>query len=344
MTSVGFAGVLLLSACASAPAVESFPALTPSGRSCVDDADGVTWVRAAPPVHQPTLDAWCASVGPPWRHTGAPVTTPSQTLIVINWNMHVGRGHLEELLTYLRAEFKKEMVQDRAGLVLLLQEVHREGAAVPASPRFPRAVPRQIRSPVSAPDIEQLAQAVGMSAVYVPSMRNGRGSVESQDRGNAILTTEALSAPTAIELPFGRQRRVAVAATIHDIRFVSVHLDTGRARAEQADALASLVVTPAGSTVVAGDLNSVEGRNDGAYKALADRMTAAACGERRTHAWPWRLELLFGGWVGRLDHIFTSLPAGQWLVRCSTVPHFFGSDHRPQVLVLRATYTPNCRR
>lgn len=326
---------VLLSACASAPTVESFPPLTPSERSCVDHADGVTWVRTAPPAHQTTLDAWCASVGPPWRHTGVPVAPPPETLIVISWNMNVGRGSLDDLLAHLRAEFKEELLQERAGLVLLLQEVHRESATVPALPRFPRAVPRQIRPPVSAPDIEQLAQAVGMSAVYVPSMRNGSGAVDPQDRGNAILTTETLGAPTAIELPFGRQRRVAVGATIHDIRFISVHLDTSRARVLQAEALAAADLPIVSGTVVAGDLNSVEGRNDGSHKTLASRFPSQPCGDTRTHAWPWRLEMFFGGWVGRLDHIFTSLPAGRWSTSCSTVPHFFGSDHRPLVLVLR---------
>ena len=255
MSPIVLACALLVSACASMPSVAAYPPLVSSDLTCVNDADGVTWVRAAPLVHRPTLDAWCASVGPPWL----------------------------------------------------------------------------------SPDIAQLAQAAGMSAVYVPSMRNGGGPVEPQDRGNAILTTEAFSAPTAIELPFGRQRRVAVGATIHEIRFVSVHLDTGRDRVAQADALAGVVSTTAGASVVAGDLNSIEGRQDGTYKALEARLAPAPCGDRRTHAWPWRLELFFGGWVGRLDHIFTNLPSDRWSHSCLTVPHFFGSDHRPLVLVLRAT-------
>jgi endonuclease/exonuclease/phosphatase family metal-dependent hydrolase len=336
LPSVALTAVLLLSACASAPAVESFPALTPSERSCVAEGDGVIWVRTAPPVHQPTLDAWCASVGPPWRHIGTVVATRPEVLIVVSWNMNVGRGKLDELLVYLNEQFKAETSGHRVGMVVLLQEVHRSGTDVPASARFPRTVPRQIRPPESAKDIAQLAQTLGMSAVYVPSMRNSSGAHDPQDRGNAILTTEVLAAPTAIELPFGRQRRVAVGATIHDIRFISVHLDTSRDRVMQAEALASGDVTPQGATVVAGDLNTVEGRNDGAYKVMAARLAAVPCGDRRTHAWPWRLEMFFGGWVGRLDHIFMSVPADRWSGRCSTVPHFFGSDHRPLVLVLRA--------
>ncbi len=332
--------VLLLSACASVPTVGSFPALALSELPCVAASDGVAWLRAAPVAHQSTLDAWCASVGPPWRHTGtAPAAQPT-TLIVVSWNMNVGRGSLDSLLAHLKEQFQDELLQERAGLVLLLQEVHRSSEAVPAMPRFLRVVPREIRPPVSAPDIQALAQLLGMSAVYVPSMRNGGpsgSSVDPQDRGNAILTTESLTAPTAIELPFGRQRRVAVAATIHDIRFISVHLDTSRARVVQAEALASADFPSALSSVVAGDLNSVGGSNDGTYKALASRFPSQPCGDNRTHAWPWRLELFFGGWVGRLDHIFTSLPPGRWSTSCSTLPKLFGSDHRPLVFVLRST-------
>src|SRR5690606_10367913 len=94
--------------------------------------------------------------------------------------------------------------------------------------------PRAIRPPFGAQDITHMAQARGLSAVYVPSMRNG----SDQDRGNAVLTTETLESPLAIELPFGRQRRVAVGATIvlpsgeepDVLHVISTHFDTGRDR------------------------------------------------------------------------------------------------------------------
>jgi endonuclease/exonuclease/phosphatase family metal-dependent hydrolase len=127
---------------------------------------------------------------------------------------------------------------------------------------------------------------------------------------------------------------VAVAATVNDIQFVSTHFDPGRERIAQAQALARVELPAIAGTVVAGDLNSVEGTNDGTYQALAARFAVEPCGGSRTHAWPWRLDVLFGGWVGRLDHVFTTLPDGQWSKRCSTIPHFFGSDHRPVLLVL----------
>jgi len=326
----------ITSACAitSTPALRSFPNVLPSDLSCISPADGVSWVRPAPAAHLQTLDAWCASVGPPWLHTIEAPTSSADTIVVVSWNMHVGRGRLDSLLTFLK-EHVKELGQERVAMVLMLQEVYRDGTDVPKSPRFPKASAGAIRPSVDDPDITQLARTHGLSALYVPSMRNG--SSTRQDRGNAILSTAPLRTPVAIELPFGKQRRVAVAATVEDIQFVSTHVDPGRDRVAQAQVLARVDLPSIAGTVVAGDFNSVEGTHDGTYKALAGQYPVEACGGNRTHAWPWRLELLFGGWVGRLDHVFTTLPDGRWSKRCSTIPHFFGSDHRPVLLVLQRT-------
>lgn len=331
-----FLCALVTSACAitSKPALRAFPTVPPTDLSCISPTDGVSWVRPAPASHMQTLDAWCASVGPPWLHTIEAPDTPSDTIVVVSWNMHVGRGRLDSLLTFLK-EHLKELELGRVAMVFMLQEVHRGGTDVPETPRFPKASPGAIRPRPGDPDITQLARTHGLSAIYVPSMRNG--ARDRQDRGNAILSTEQLRVPVAIELPFGKQRRVAVAATVHDIQFVSTHFDPGRDRVAQAEALARVDLPSIAGTVVAGDLNSVEGTNDGTYKALAGRYAVEACGGNRTHAWPWRLELLFGGWVGRLDHVFTTLPDGRWSKRCSTIPHFFGSDHRPVLLILQRT-------
>src|SRR3954468_11190427 len=64
-------------------------------------------------------------------------------------------------------------------------------------------------------------------------MRNG-GAESREDRGNAILSSLPLSDLAAYELPFERQRRVALAATISGsttagtpwrLRIVDAHLD-----------------------------------------------------------------------------------------------------------------------
>ena len=65
-------------------------------------------------------------------------------------------------------------------------------------------------------DVDDIAERFGLSVAYVPSMRNGpaRDLVAREDRGNAILSTEPLVDVRAIELPFGKQRRVAITALI----------------------------------------------------------------------------------------------------------------------------------
>lgn len=325
--------VLLLASCASAPRLRSFPPIAPADLSCVAESDGVTWIRPSPASHKPTLDAWCAAVGPPFLHHIASPDRTIDTLVVVTWNMNVGRGRLDSLLEYLEEELEDEFEDRRVGMVLLLQEVYRSGPAVPPRARFSDTTPKTIRA--GAIDIVSLAEARGLSAVYVPSMRNSKPGAPPEDRGNAILSTEPLTDPVAIELPFGKQRRVAVSVTAAGIQFVSTHFDPGRDRVAQAEALAKVVLPSSPATVVAGDLNSVQGIRDGTYLALSGRYAVEACGRNRTHAWPWRLELLFGGWIGRLDHIFTTLPDGLWSKTCSTVPGFFGSDHRPLLLVMK---------
>jgi endonuclease/exonuclease/phosphatase family metal-dependent hydrolase len=127
-------------------------------------------------------------------------------------------------------------------------------------------------------DIAALARDLGLSIVYVPSMRNGTGVREpATDRGSAILSTLPLSNPTAIELPIERQRRVALIAdvSLSDVERLPVgviHLDATDAaqhlrvfharrwRATQAMALDSLL--PGGPLVLGADLNTWMGHGE----------------------------------------------------------------------------------
>src|SRR4029078_10443630 len=88
---------------------------------------------------------------------------------------------------------------------------------------------REPPSPAGRPRpwLPPAADALGLSLLYVPSMRNGRAA---EDRGNAILATMRLDDLEAIELPLDRQRGVAIAATIRlrarrpiTLRIVSTH-------------------------------------------------------------------------------------------------------------------------
>ena len=124
-------------------------------------------------------------------------------------------------------------------------------------------------------DIVGQARRAGLSLFYVPSMRNGPPAQTDEDRGNAILSTEPLADLTAIELPFERQRRVAVSSTIQirgavgeawPLRLASVHLENTASarrlrvlapepRRRQAAGLLA-VLPPTLPLLVGGDLNT----------------------------------------------------------------------------------------
>lgn len=170
------------------------------------------------------LEAWRANVGEPVSvDHGPPASrTPVTELVVISWNLWIGRGRLAEVVARVRGATD-------APIVVLAQEAYRSDATVPARPSGrvarraaggfpPRARPRA--------DIAELAEAIGLNLRYVPSMRNGTGQ---SDRGNAILSDLPLSHAWAFELPLVLQRRVPLAATLllagGPVHVVSAHLD-----------------------------------------------------------------------------------------------------------------------
>ena len=174
----------------------------------------VKWQQLSAANERHSLDRWCAGVGPSvvrqHPYASATLTPP---FAVVSWNTHVGAGDLDVFIADLRAgRLTRSSVN---GFVLLLQEAYRSGDAVPdtrsvlwASAIF-GAGPRSSRV-----EATRLAERLGLSALYVPSMRNGPPGVTAEDRGNAILSTAQLHDISALELPLERQRRVAVAATI----------------------------------------------------------------------------------------------------------------------------------
>ena len=177
-------------------------------------------------------------------------------------------------------------------------------------------------------------------------MRNGpaTNASEREDRGNAILSTEPLRDVVAIELPFGRQRRVAIAATVvprgshaKPIRVVVLHFDRGHAHDAQAAALAArvkrFVDEKTMPLVVAGDLNSAKGIHDEAVAALSDVVHREdACGTGRTMRWPLRLDVFF---LHRLDFMFSTFDDAGHARTCTTLKKTFGSDHVPVVMDVR---------
>lgn len=347
MTRLTFVASLFSVALAAQPAdlaSDTTTGLLPFSGACLAGGPGVAWDRHDDPAQRRVLDQWCDSVGAPVLVEAQPEPATINSLVVISWNVHVGGGRVEELLEALGERAARE--SPGSGTVLLLQETFRSGADVPVSYPAGLRVPRAIRPRRPTPDVVSLARRLGMFAAYVPSMRNGEGgdADEREDRGNAIISTEPLSDVRAIELPFGRQRRVAVMATVtprgpspQPLRVVSMHLDTDHHRTEQARALATRLRTlkDEGTPLIAGgDLNSLSGFSDDAFTAVSGVMSAEPCGTERTNVWPLRLDVPLGGWLGRVDFIFSTLGSPALGSSCETLSGLFGSDHRPVVLVI----------
>jgi endonuclease/exonuclease/phosphatase family metal-dependent hydrolase len=313
------------------------------GNSCGARA-AVHWI-GGPQKDVEKLDEWCRGVGQPiYRATPATLSADPPALdelTVVTWNAHLAEGRLEELVAALRSGALTNGRPVRH-FVLLLQELFRRDD-VPRFTEEARAA-RAIRArDAGAPDARDYADRLGLSMLYVPSMRNGADLAE--DRGNALVSSEPLLQPVALELPFERQRRVALAAAVdvmHNgrrstLRVVNAHLEPlsspqslwifrNPRRRQMASLLALLSasrfeddVTWVG-TVVGGDFNTVKkGDEEGAYRTARAWSTGFAREDRRaTH------------FLGRLDYLFFRLAAG---LEAGTrrVEEKFGSDHHPVI-------------
>jgi len=344
---VAFVRVLLIIALALG-ARTAAQSSAPPALACLEQVEGIAWSHEEHEAHEdrhsadPRLDDTCASVGKPVFRSPAYVADADITALrIVSWNINVGAGRADALIPQLL-----EQAGSRTGVVVLLEEAFRAGWDVPDS--YPRRlrVPHAIRPRRPTLDVVALAAQSDLWLAYVPSMRNGTAVSPSQreDRGNAILSTEPLRDVTAIELPFGRQRRVAIAATVvprgsrsRPIRVVVLHFDRGHAHDAQAAALAARVKAFVDQktmpVVVAGDLNSAKGIHDRAVAALGDVVHREdACGTGRTMHWPLRLDVFF---LQRLDFMFSTLDDFGLARTCATLKHTMGSDHVPVVMEVR---------
>ena len=199
------------------------------------------WFEPARSGDEATLQAWCATVGPPVFvevPAGSVGGGPTRRVRLATWNTHGGSGELvrfigDQLGLACTETGPTPVAPDFVPFVLLIQEAFRASDRVPAVEPGPTVPNRLVERPHEGPrlDIVEVARRCGLALLYVPSMRNGYEEVDGkrEDRGNAILSTLHLTDPIAIELPFEAQRRVAVGATVHtgdSLRVVSLHLDT----------------------------------------------------------------------------------------------------------------------
>jgi endonuclease/exonuclease/phosphatase family metal-dependent hydrolase len=299
---------------------------------------GVSWFAPAAVRDQSLLAGWASAVGPPVIRPGTATVATGDTVRVISWNTAIGAG---DLMRLIREERKQ---RPDVPLVLLLQEVYRGGPEVPRAGPALRFAGRLGQGLADRAEIEAIADATGLNLYYVPSMRNGAPWDSDEDRGNAILSTVPLEDLAAIELPFERQRRVAVAATVSlsrpnaapvRIRVVSVHLDNmvgpGRGwilggefgRLRQARSLVELLKGEE-VVIVGGDFNTWFGAAEPAYREIHDALPDCRTTDPRA---------TFLGLL-RLDHVFFRIP-DDWTAGFQRAAERYGSDHYPLLATVR---------
>lgn len=319
----------------SAAACSGGHRLTPATSALSTAPFGVNWITPSGDADARTLARWRAGVGQPLSASstqGAPAAVDGLT--VISWNVALGAGDVTKLFEEIRRERPTHAV------VLLLQEAFRSGDDIPRSP-LNAAFAGRIRG-ISDREIDDVAKALDVWMYYVPSMRNGAPGLSNEDRGNAILSTVPLEDLAAIELPFERQRRVAVAATIRgtrrtgdawSLRVASVHFDNMAglsrgyiggeyARIRQARGLRD-VLQGSDPLILAGDFNTWFGFRDGAYTEISRAFPQTrVTDDRRT----------FMGLL-RLDHVFYRLPS-PWRAEFRRGESALGSDHYPLITTI----------
>jgi endonuclease/exonuclease/phosphatase family metal-dependent hydrolase len=220
-------------------------------------------------------------------------------ITAITWNTHSGRGDISRLASDLdRGTLASPAAQVS---LLFLQEV-------------------------TAAELEDIARPRGWATAFV--------QVRSDDsrRGNAIVSSVALTDRRAVPLPRVRQSRAAVTARVEiagrELFVASVHLEnrvswwrggllSDTARHEQAEGL--LRALPAdGPGILGGDLNTWLCPNEPAWRALARRFAD-------TPGWPG--SPTFGNRLV-LDHVLMDLPEG-WRAARRVLADDYGSDHHP---------------
>jgi endonuclease/exonuclease/phosphatase family metal-dependent hydrolase len=301
----------------------------------------------------PELAFWHGNIGQPVAlDLAPPAATPVRELSVVSWNIAIGRAYLDELFGRLRsAAFGSLGLDPAQPLILLIQEAFRADPSVPENivhDRFHGGhVPLGIRR-----DIVDFAAEHNLSLRYAPSMRNGR---HRSDRGNAVLSTVAISGARAFVLPYIRQRRVVVKVELEgleNITFVSAHLDTGgklpgramgrfgAGRAAQSSEMIRRLTDLGGeqSYVVGADLNTALGARDPAFRVFTHAGLTRALGSTlmsHTFHGPVRLLLdhvLYHSANDRLRNVEVTRLDEHEGDRGRTI---FGSDHHP--LLARVT-------
>jgi endonuclease/exonuclease/phosphatase family metal-dependent hydrolase len=308
------------------------PALAPvSGGACRSAT--VQWFAPADAGERKRLDSWCAGVGSvaiqPLGDTTPARTIGLEAITFVSWNVHVGSGDIRAFVRDLRAGHHTDGRKVDEFVLMLQEAVRTDG--VPAFAGGASGADRIAAHGTAASiDIVQIARELGLSLIYVPSMRNGKSADDPQeDRGNAILSTLPLMDPVAVELPGERQRRVVIVARAAPVSVGTVHLDalgggkrlwlfwTPWMRDVQIRSVASQL--PDGPLVLGGDLNTWHGRHE-----LVVRFLNGVARETSVTASRQGLGLRV------LDYLFFRVGPNR-RARYRHLANRYGSDHGPLV-------------
>jgi endonuclease/exonuclease/phosphatase family metal-dependent hydrolase len=236
-------------------------------------------------------------------------TTPAD-LAIITWNMDAGRGDLSRLASDLASG--RLTGAPPIDYAFLLQEAV-SGVGVDAS---------------------DVAKARNLHLFLVPVYE-----IDGRVRGDAIVSSRPLQDTRAIALPQERQPRMAAFATLavrnQPLFLVSTHFEnrlswlrggvfSDAARGRQATAL--LRSLPDGPGILGGDLNTLLGPAEPAWRLLAQRFPDTPMDDFD----PTFRERLV------LDHLFFDVPDG-WTVQRRVLEDRYGSDHHPVLGVVSGT-------
>jgi hypothetical protein len=252
-----------------------------------------------------------------------------EDITFVSWNVHVGSGNIRAFVKDLTSGVHTDGRQVRH-YVLMLQEAVRTDGTPPLTGAAQGAARILPHAPASPVDIAHISRELGLSLIYVPSMRNGASAGDpAEDRGSALLSTLPLSEPVAVELPGERQRRVVIIARAASVSVAVLHLDAlggGRRlrifwtpwlRDVQVRSTAPML--PDGPLVIAADLNTWHGRDELAARFLRGVFRATPLSIDRQ-----------GLGLRVLDYMFFRAGADR-RAYYRQLENRYGSDHRPLV-------------
>ena len=323
-----------------------------AGRSTVAHFDMVQLDGPAPAIRwmAPELDAdrsslgnWRVSVGPPVVVSPATrPTEPSDRLVVVNWNMHVGGGDIAGLLADVRRR------HGGAPVVFLLQEAYREGPEVPvrleAHASFASMI-RSLRPDGSREEIESVAAAARPARLLrALDAQRRAGSVSRRSRQRHPLDAAADRpdgdrAAVRAAAPRGRRgnrrrrhQRPGRRGRFASCRRISTTWSARGACGSPAASSAAPARRAGWSRRCRATIRSCSAPISTRGSAFTTAPTAPPQRRSRQRRVTDRRATFHG--MLRLDHLFFRLDEG-WRAQFARADNTFGSDHYPLVGEIR---------